>query len=124
MERQTHEHTSAPARRRQIGMVAVVMGAILLLIALMSAMAVSADVPDAAAANDNSNAKANWTVPEGLDATRYAQPPPPTARQGILGVYYPFYQLNPTAVTYSSPTPPPFAGVQEDHSAQRFDEHG
>lgn len=85
---------------------------------------VAADVPDAAASLDTSNAKANRDVLEGLDATRYAQLPPPTTQPGILGVYYLFYQLNPTAVTFASPTPPPFSGTQNDTSYTRVNDRG
>jgi len=113
----THTYT----QRRALSMIAA--GVLLALIALMSVMTVAADVPDAAAL-DTSNAKANRDVLEGLDATRYAQPPPPTTQPGILGVYYPFYQLNPTAVTFASPTPPPFSGTQNDTSYTRVNDRG
>jgi len=113
-----HMHT----QRRALSIIAV--GALLALIALMSVMTVAADVPDAAAAFDTSNSKQSRDVLEGVDATRYAQPPPPTTQPGILGVYYPFYQLNPTAVTLASPTPPPFSGTQNDNGYTRANDRG
>ena len=122
MHTHTHTHAHLHAQRRALSIIAV--GALLALIALMSVVNVAADVPDTAAALDTSNSKANRDVLEGLDATRYAQPPPATTQPGILGVYYPFYQLNPTAVTFASPTPPPFSGTQNDNSYTRANDRG
>lgn len=109
------------ARRHLMGMIAAGAMLALLVLAMVNAITVAADGQPAGETPDaNTNTKANRDVREGLDATRYAQPPPLTPPPGILGDYYPFHTASRILTTPPPvPTPPPFSGTQSDNNSIR-----
>ncbi len=100
------------ARRHAMGMIAAGAMLVLLVLAMASAITVAADGQPV---GEPTGGKSNRDVLEGLDATRFAQPPPPTPPLGIIGGYYPFYTSGQSLTTPPPmPTQPPFAGTQSD----------
>ncbi len=79
-------------RRHLMAMIAAASMLVLLVLAMVSAITVAADGQPAGDTPDGKNQyQSEPCVLEGLDATRFAQPPPLSPPPGIIGGYYPFH---------------------------------